>query len=201
MPYYDDDLQKFPILKQKVEWELGRQPKPPSTLHPRVPPPFELFSKNPLLRAELERVESHQPFPSLDSLRYQLPAPTSIPATDEEWQTSLTNARAQLEHQQIRQTNLTLLQTYGPNAWRIHNYLLESVAKQTDKALEDLKQLTVEVNRERKNTQDRVGKQLTALETRWTELISSVLQIEMANVALDAEIERLNQKEADLAAL
>lgn len=112
-----------------------------------------------------------------------------------------------------------MLQTYGPNAWRIHNYLLESTAKQTEKALEDLKQLTVEVNRERKNTQvcklvlfqkrkcsdyekkDRVGKQLTVLETRWTELISSVLQIEMANVALDAEIERLNQKEAELAAL
>lgn len=53
----------------------------------------------------------------------------------------------------FRQTNLTLLQTYGPNAWRIHNYLLESTAKQAEKALEDLKQLTVEVNRERKNTQ------------------------------------------------
>jgi len=50
-------------------------------------------------------------------------------------------------------------------------------------------------------SQDRVGKQLTSLETRWTELISSVLQIEMANVALDAEIERLNKKEAELAEL
>jgi pre-mRNA-splicing factor SPF27 len=38
------------------------------------------------------------------------------------------------------------------------------------------------------------------LETRWTELISSMLQIEMANVALDAEIDQLNKREADLAA-
>ena len=45
------------------------------------------------------------------------------------------------------------MQTYGPNAWRIHNYLLEETAKQSEKALEDLKQLTVDVNRERKNTQ------------------------------------------------
>jgi pre-mRNA-splicing factor SPF27 len=44
LPYYDDDLQKFPILQQKVEQELARQAKPPSTLHPRVPPPFEPFS-------------------------------------------------------------------------------------------------------------------------------------------------------------
>lgn len=52
-----------------------------------------------------------------------------------------------------RQTNLTLLQTYGPNAWRIHNYLLESTATQTERALEELKELTVEVNRDRRNTQ------------------------------------------------
>ncbi|GLB36413.1 putative mRNA processing [Lyophyllum shimeji] len=199
LPYYDDDLQKFPDLKQKVDRELAREPKPPSELHPRVPPPFELFANDPLLRAELERVEAHQPFPSLDTLRYQLPAPISTPGTDEEWQEALKNARAQLEHQKIRQTNLTLLQNYGANAWRIHNYLAEATAKQTEKALEDLKQLTVEVNRARKNEQDRLGKQLTMLETRWTELISNVLQIEMANVALDAEIEQLNKREADLA--
>jgi len=49
--------------------------------------------------------------------------------------------------------------------------------------------------------QDQLGKQLTALETRWTELISSVLQIEMANVALEAEIEILNKKADDMAVL
>ena len=118
-----------------------------------------------------------------------------------------------------RQQNLALLQKYGANGFRIQNYLLEATAKQTEKTLEELKELIVEVNRERKNTQvllpllssfassvlrqlqDRIGKQLTTLETRWTELISSVLQIEMANVALDAEIERLNKKEAELAEL
>jgi Breast carcinoma amplified sequence 2 (BCAS2) len=45
------------------------------------------------------------------------------------------------------------LQTYGANGWRIQNYLLESTAKQTEKTLEELKELTVEVNRDRKNTQ------------------------------------------------
>ncbi|KAH7924005.1 breast carcinoma amplified sequence 2 [Leucogyrophana mollusca] len=201
LPYYDNDLEQFPILKEKVEWELAREPKAPQTLHPNVPPPFELFTNNPLLAAELARVEGHQPLPPLDSLRYQLPAPTSTPATDEEWQEALKNAHAQLEHQRIRHTNLALLQTYGPNAWRIHNYLLEETAKQAEKASEDLKQLTTELNRERKNSQTRVGNQLNALETRWTELISSILQIEMANVALDAEVDRLNKKEADLADL
>jgi hypothetical protein len=35
----------------------------------------------------------------------------------------------------------------------VHNYLLEAMAKQTEKALEDLKTFTVELNRERKNMQ------------------------------------------------
>ncbi|KII93640.1 hypothetical protein PLICRDRAFT_99527 [Plicaturopsis crispa FD-325 SS-3] len=199
LPYYDNDLEQYPNLKQKVEQELAREPKPPQTLHPRVPPPVTLFSQHPLLEAELARVESHEPLPPIDTIRYQLPGPLSTPATDDDWEKSIKNAHAQLEHQRIRHTNLALLQTYGPNAWRIHNYLLESTADQLDKALENLKQLTTEVNRERKNSQTRFGNQLNSLETRWTELISSVLQIEMANVALDAEVDRLNKKEAELA--
>ncbi|KAJ3500312.1 hypothetical protein NLJ89_g9856 [Agrocybe chaxingu] len=200
LPYYDDDLTKYPHLQELVERELAREPSAPQTLHPRVPPLVEPVI-TPLLKAELERVANNKPFPALDTLRYTLPAPSSTPATDEEWKSALDNAHAQLQHQRIRQQNLALLQTYGSNAWRIQNYLLESTAKQTEKSLEQLKELTVEVNRERKNSQDRIGKQLTALETRWTELISSVLQIEMANVALDAEINRLNKKEAELAEL
>ena len=121
LPYYDDDLEKFPILKQKVEQELAREPKPPLTLHPRVPPAIILFAvrlqnrrfmielkltsrtqNNPMLEAELARVESHHTLLPLDTIRYQLPGPTSTPGTDEEWQDALKNAHAQLEHQRIR---------------------------------------------------------------------------------------------------
>ena len=44
LPYYDDDLQKLPLLKEKVDRELAKEDKPPSTLHPKVPPPIELFT-------------------------------------------------------------------------------------------------------------------------------------------------------------
>jgi pre-mRNA-splicing factor SPF27 len=58
------------------------------------------------------------------------------------------------------------LQTYGSNAWRIHNYLLEATAKQTEKALEELKDMTVEVNRQRKNDQVRILKALALYKKR-----------------------------------
>lgn len=47
------------------------------------------------------------------------------------------------------------MQTYGANAWRIHNYRLESAATSLEKAVEEMKELTVEVNRQRKNSQVR----------------------------------------------
>ncbi|KAH9947677.1 breast carcinoma amplified sequence 2 [Amylocystis lapponica] len=202
LPYYDNDLERHPILKDKVAKELAReaQSSQSQTLHPRVPPPVTLFAKNPLLAAELERVESHQPLHPLDTSRYQLPGPTEQPANEEKWKEALDNARAQLEHQRLRQINLSLLQSYGGNAWRVHNYLTEATAKNAEKALEELQNLTTEVNRDRKNFQTTIGNQLTSLETRWTELISSILQIEMANVALEGEIDRLNKQEADLTA-
>ncbi|KAI0343938.1 breast carcinoma amplified sequence 2 [Trametopsis cervina] len=203
LPYYDNDLERDPHLKEAAERLVARElgtAHSSGGLHPRVPPPLELFTKNPLLQAELARIEAHQPLPPLDTSRYQLPGP-SASASEADWDAAVNNAHAQLEHQRLRHTNLALLQSYGSNAWRIHNYQLENTATLLDKAVEDLKQLTVEVNRERKNFQTTVGAQLTSLETRWTELISNVLQIEMANVALESEIDRLNKKEVELAGL
>ncbi|KAA1468557.1 breast carcinoma amplified sequence 2 [Dentipellis sp. KUC8613] len=201
LPYYDNDLEQHPILREKVQHELAveTQKLQQERLHPNLPPAFELFTNNPVLAAEMKRVEERRPLAAIDTTRYQLPAPTSTPASDEEWKAALDNAHAQLEHQRIRHNNLALLQQYGSNAWRIHNYTLEADAKIAEKLLEELKERTTEVNRDRKNTQTRIGNQLTSLETRWTELISSVLQIEMANVALEAELDRLNKRETELA--
>ena len=190
LPYYDNDLERDVSLKEKAERLIARELKPHKELHPKVPPPLNLFSvssrilllivsdantstqKNPLLQAELARVESHQPLPPLDTARYQLVGPSSTQATEEDWDAAVKNAHAQLEHQRLRyvlgtcpyhrpiltprrQTNLALLQNYGSNAWRIHNFQLESTAKLLDKTVEGLKQLTVEVNRDRKNFQVR----------------------------------------------
>jgi hypothetical protein len=55
-----------------------------------------------LLKAELERVEANQPMPQLDTTRYSLPRPSSVPGSDQEWQTAIQNAQAQLEHQKLR---------------------------------------------------------------------------------------------------
>ena len=44
LPYYDNELEQHPILKEKVEKEFAREGRPPQALHPRVPPEPSLFS-------------------------------------------------------------------------------------------------------------------------------------------------------------
>lgn len=44
LPYYDNDLEQFPVLREKVDRELAKEGKPPQEFHPRVPPAFELFA-------------------------------------------------------------------------------------------------------------------------------------------------------------
>lgn len=75
-----------------------------------------VLQNHPLLKAELERARKNEPLPALDTHRYQLPAPTSTPGSDEEWQAALDNARAQLQHQRLRwvySVELQILHTYS----------------------------------------------------------------------------------------
>jgi len=194
LPYYDVDIEQ-PSLRALVDVEIARELKrtPKPTTEPHAPSDSKQLAKNVTSVAELEKklTEEH----TLDITRYSLPAPTDTNASEEKWTRALNNARSQLEHQSIRQTNASLLQTYGPNAWKIHNYLLEADAVAMEKELERLKEKVTEVNRDRKNTQLHTGKVLTSLETRWTELVSNVIQIELANIALEAEVEQLRQQE------
>lgn len=49
--------------------------------------------------------------------------------------------------------NLELLQKYGANAWRVHNYQLESQLKMLQKETEEYREKIREISRERKNEQ------------------------------------------------
>lgn len=133
------------------------------------------LQKNPLLAAELARVENHQRINAIDTTRFSLPPPPNPEtATVEDWEAALKNARAQLEHQRLRcvslqpfrvfakylsmarrNTNGTLLQQYGANAWKVHNYRLEMVGKHVERVIEEMNEQIAEVNRSRKNSQVR----------------------------------------------
>ncbi|CAO3599857.1 unnamed protein product [Absidia cylindrospora] len=95
--------------------------------------------------------------------------------------------------------NLELLQKYGANAWRVHNYQLESYLKQIKQETEQYRNEINEINRERKHDQTQAAKAIQTLESKWSDLISQNLQVEIGCAALESEVEEVRQYRQRLA--
>lgn len=100
------------------------------------------------------------------------------------WEAAHRSSLAQLEHQRLRSLNGTLLQQLGGNKWRVDNFALENAIQRVEKEGEGVKEEVDEVNRRRKADQEKAGETLSRLEKRWTELVSSGVQLEIGSVAL-----------------
>ncbi|CAG8528200.1 5366_t:CDS:2 [Diversispora eburnea] len=138
-----------------------------------------------------------KPIIEMDTNRYKLPDPED--KTDlESWKKAVDNSKSQLNHQNLRSYNLELLQKYGANAWRVHNFQLEHELQQYQKTLEEYKQNILELNKQRKSEQLQAGNQIENLELKWTEMIGKTLQVEVACASLETEIQQLKQYEQQL---
>jgi pre-mRNA-splicing factor SPF27 len=94
--------------------------------------------------------------------------------------------------------NTNVISSYGPNAWLIRNYQLNSQVTELEQALTELKEKVTDVNRSRRVYQEETGQHLTRLEGRWQDLIGSTVQLEMACMAMEGEVGGLRRKEEDL---
>ncbi|KAL8279278.1 hypothetical protein RQP46_008315 [Phenoliferia psychrophenolica] len=167
---------------------------------PRALPPSSSF-----LASELARVESRRPIPAgegLDTSRYAMLPPTGKAETSvEAWQAAYDSSLAQLEHQRLRQMNGTILAGgLGANAWRIQNFSLENTLQKVDNEGEEVRKEVEEVNRERKRGQEKGGEVLSRMEKKWTELVSSNLQLEIGCMAMEHEVAALHARHSELKA-
>ena len=204
LPYFDRDLELQPGLRSRVDAlvaeEQARMAPIDLTTSSRLPPAYELFGSRPDLRAELERVASGQPSShTLDSQRYTLPAPEGGDGAPlEAWQTAVDSAHAQLGHMDVRLKNVELMKKYGSNAWRLSNFQQEQDIRLLSEQVDAIKGETNEINRLRQKDQTEAGSKLATLEKRWTELISRGLQLEVANITTQSEIDALRNKKRKL---
>ncbi|CDS82113.1 uncharacterized protein SPSC_02933 [Sporisorium scitamineum] len=206
LPYFDRDLELQPGLRSRVDALIAEEQASMTPIDlstsARLPPAYEPFSSRPDLRAELERVASGQPSPhTLDTHRYTLPSPAAgEDAPLSEWQAAVDSAHAQLGHMNVRLKNVELLKRYGSNAWRLSNFQQEQDIRLLSEQLEAVKSETNEINRLRQKDQTEAGSKLATLEKRWTELISRGLQLEVANITTQQEVDKLQNKKRKLEA-
>lgn len=98
----------------------------------------------------------------------------------------------------FRQENTSILSSYGPNAWLVRNYQLNSQLTELQATLAALKEHVTDINRTRRIFQEETGHHLKRLEGRWQNLVGSAVQLELACTAMEGEVKGLEAKKINL---
>ncbi|KAJ3041563.1 hypothetical protein HDV00_009039 [Rhizophlyctis rosea] len=203
LPYVDGEVSaEYAELADKLIAEEVK--RGPAVTTSSLPVHIELFKNNPVLQEELARVSRGEKLQALDVARLRLepPKPSSdnTPITSEDWRLAVENSQAQLEHQWNRVINLELMSKFGSNAWRLHNFQLDDAVGKLKKDVGSNKEEVLAVNKQRKLEQIKAGHALNGMELRRNELLGRVLQVDLANDALEKELELLRARKAQMEA-
>ncbi|ODN95715.1 pre-mRNA-splicing factor SPF27 [Cryptococcus wingfieldii CBS 7118] len=200
LPYVDKQVED-PAVKAAaqalIEAELRQTPQIDDN-DQRLPPNVDVFSKSKSLQELLANYPS-APLQGIDVTKYQPPT-VREGATVEELKEAEEQGRTGEGHMGLRVENTSILSTYGPNAWLVRNYQLNAQLSELQGTLSGLKEQVTETNRTRRVFQEDAGLHLERLEGRWSDLVSSTTQLEMACNAMDGEVAALERRENQLKA-
>ncbi|CAD0045671.1 unnamed protein product [Aureobasidium pullulans] len=169
----ENELQSARAL---IQAELPEDHK--TTLHPSIP------ERTPIKFSELA---------GIDMSRYEA---QDAPATNdmEQWRATLQQAYASSEYLESRQVNLSLLETYGKNAWLISNDQLEAILRDAERDVSQKKIELEDIDRSRRDSQNARKGELEALEQQWKIGVGQMIEVEVAAERLRLEI--LDKKRA-----
>lgn len=188
LPYYDKEPSdaERDTVDVLIEREMGR----PKGLHPSVANTEEWLPSSTIMRQELDRVSKGDKLQAIDLARYE---DVEAPDTDDiqAWQEAIDRNIVASNAMSSRMDNLSLLKSYGSNAWTMHVYQIEYALRQVESELLAVRQATEQINIERKRAQLAAGEELTHLTSRWRELVSGNLELSVACTVLEDEINQL----------
>lgn len=127
----------------------------------------------------------------IDRSRYESSEELSPNSNVDKVKAALRSSYAKMTYLQDRQTNISLLEEYGKNAWLIGNSHLDDIQKRLDSELASLKIQTENTNRMRKAAQEDSKGELLGLEETWKQGIGRIIETQLATDQLRQE---LNQK-------
>lgn len=198
-PSTDDVLTQEQLDSVRVQVQAYLPVDYKTRLHPEVDTSYEPDFSAWVLE-EGNRVAKGQPRPAgegIDMSRYEadaLAAPAE-PTSDEDraealrrWRETLQRAYTSSTYLSGRLTNLSLLETYGKNAWLIGNSQLEDIVKALEKELEEKKRGLEQIEEVRRNQAVRAKSQLEALEAEWKKSVGGLVDVQLATEELRQKI-------------
>lgn len=146
----------------------------------------------PTILSEFTRIQQKQPLKAIDLSRYEVDeddddeSPSS--KTKEELEPKLARAYTSSTYLNNRQHHLSLLESYGKNAWLVGNWHLEAELASLERELAETKREMDLVNLDRRREQDQVGEELRSLNETWRRGVGKVLETELAADELRRQI-------------
>jgi len=169
-----------------IQRELPRNHS--ATIHPSIArPPTSQLSQ--ALQQEVDRAAAgKQTSGGIDLSRYESSEDLSPDSNVENIKAALRNTYANMTYLRGRQTNISLLEEYGKNAWLIGNSHLDDAHKRLDSELANVKKQSENINRERKAAQEDSRGELLGLEETWKQGISRIIETQLATDRLRQDL-------------
>ncbi|KAF7188030.1 Pre-mRNA-splicing factor SPF27 [Pseudocercospora fuligena] len=195
LPYIDAPVSDHQLAAANTLIQAEIDAAHATTLHPSIPA-LKDSKFSDLIEAEHARISSGQAKQSgLDLSRYELQdAPEKGDLTA--WKTTLNKAYASAEYLRGREINLSLLETYGKNAWLISNSQLEDTLRALEKELEAAKIEQEQVEQTRRVVQGNAAGEMQGLEEGWKTGVGRMIEAQAAAERLRQEILRRKREGA-----
>ncbi|ETS82113.1 hypothetical protein PFICI_07115 [Pestalotiopsis fici W106-1] len=161
-------------------------------------PPLREPNFSPLIAQELERVAAKKPLEAIDLKRYEEQEEPSAAASADERQAALAQAYTANTYLTSRHTHLSLLDSFGKNAWLVGNWQTEAELAALERELADTKRDIELVNNARRRAQQDIAGELKGLEETWKTGVGRVLETEIAVESLRQQV--LERRRAGVAA-
>lgn len=187
LPYVDAQPSSEELSAANALVERDIDPASKTSLHPSIPtrrtPQF-----SELVEAEHARLASGaQKEGGIDLSRYEaLDAPAQGDVA--EWKATLQKAYASQEYLNSRNINLSLLETYGKNAWLIGNSQLEDILRDLEREVEAVKLDLEAVEQARRAAQSNAEGEMKGLEEGWRKGVGRLIEVQAAAERLRLDI-------------
>ncbi|KAF3021458.1 hypothetical protein E8E14_008740 [Neopestalotiopsis sp. 37M] len=198
LPYIDTE----PTPDQRAAAEAliaaELQNSEPNTSSASSLPPLREPNFSPCIAQELERVAAKRPLEAVDLKRYEEQEEPSAAASADERQAALAQAYTANTYLTSRHTHLSLLDSFGKNAWLVGNWQTEAELAALERELADAKRDIELVNNARRRAQQDIAGELKGLEDNWKTGVGRVLETEIAVETLRQQV--LERRRAGVAA-
>ena len=182
---YIDHEYEIPQVKEAVHSLIAAEMRTftPSNYLGHLPYPELKFVNSSSLKSEYNKIVAngsvYTKLSSFDMSRYNANKPHATLESDfQAWKTSLSNAKAQYEHQENRLINLELMCENGSTIWLETNELIDGYTKSLQVKNDITKRKIDEINSSRQSEQNILGKEIRKLTNRRDDATSKLTQLD-----------------------